>query len=114
MKSILLFLFTSCATFSNSRAQGLGQWFSQQATELKYYAEQIEAYQVYIGYLEKGYRIAREGLTAIRDFKKGEFSLHQVFFQSLGEVNPEIASYAKIADILSGLLEIIQNFKRSF
>jgi hypothetical protein len=107
MKSIFLILFTSCATWSGSSAQGLASWFSQQATELEYYADQIAAYEVCAGYLEKGYRIADEGLTAISQFKRGEFSLHQAFFESLENINPAIAGYAKEADIMRYQLAII-------
>ena len=78
---------------------------------MKYYEQQIAYLDVYIGYLEKGYKIARQGLTAISDIKKGEFSLHQAFFSSLVRVNPAIAKYAPIGDIISMQLSIASNFK---
>ena len=57
---------------------------------------QLAALKGYIITAEKGYQIAKEGVYLIRDIKSGEFFLHQVFFQSLKNVddgvwqNPEL------------------------
>jgi hypothetical protein len=59
-----------------SQGQFLGGFFSQKQTELKYYLQQIAALKLYAGFLEKGYSIAREGLTVIAEIKNGEFNLH--------------------------------------
>ena len=73
--------------------------------------KQIAQLEIYIVQLEKGYKIAREGLTTISGIKKGEFSLHSVFFSSLKTVNPAIAKYSKIAEILSDQASIVHLFK---
>ena len=52
-------------------AQGLSEWFNQKATQKKYLLQQIAALQVYIGYLQKGYSIAKTGLTTIGNIKNG-------------------------------------------
>lgn len=89
------------------KAQGIGEWFNQKQTQTKYLIKQIVALQVYIRYLEKGYRITRDGLNLIGDLKNGEFNLHKSYFSSLKTVNPNIMKYPKIAAILSMQMGII-------
>ena len=91
----------------NSYAQGLGEWVNQKKTQTKYLVDQIVALQVYISYLEKGYRISKDGLSLTRDIKEGEFNLHKNYFNSLKTVNPHIMKYPKIAGILSMLMGIL-------
>jgi hypothetical protein len=98
---------------NGSQGQFLGGFFSLKQTELKYYLQQILALKVYAGYLEKGYRIAREGLTTIAEIKNGEFNLHQVFFNSLKTVNPALAKYSKIEEIISCQLSSMRSFKKA-
>jgi hypothetical protein len=105
-------LCTSCALFSSVRAQGLSNIFSQKSSDLKSLAKQIALLQLYIGWVEKGYKIAQEGLTSIGEIKNGEFNLHSIFFSSLSIVNPEIKKYSKVAIIISDQFFIIQNFKK--
>jgi|SRR5580693_7000674 hypothetical protein len=73
--------------------------------------KQIAKLEIYIIDLEKGYKIAREGLTTIGEIKKGEFNLHSLFFSSLQSVNPSVAKYSKISVIISDQLSIISSFK---
>ena len=49
--------------------------------------QQVAALQGYIGVVEKGYRIAEEGVHLVGDIKSGEFGLHRVFFGSLERVD---------------------------
>jgi len=94
------------------QAQGLSNFFSQKEADIKYMLNQIAALQAYIGYAEKGYSIAQQGLTFIGDLKKGEFDLHSAFFNSLKAVNPTIANYSKVIDIISYQESIIKDFKK--
>ena len=52
----MLFAIISTGT----RAQTFAEWFRQSATQKKYLLQQIAALQVYIGYVQKGYSIAKE------------------------------------------------------
>src|SRR5450432_3474083 len=86
--------------------QGLGNIFNQKAADLKSMGKQIALLQLYIGWIEKGYSIARSGLTLIGDIKQGEFNLHSIFFGSLNSVNPSIRKYAKVASIVTTVQSI--------
>lgn len=98
-KIIVIALLLSVVTSGN--AQTFAEWFNQKATQRKYLIQQIAALQVYIGYVSKGYSIAKKGLNNIQDIKHGDFNLHSSYFTSLVTVNPKIKRYAKVADIIA-------------
>ena len=89
-------------------AQTFAEWFRQKATQKKYLIQQIAALQVYIGYVSKGYSIAKKGLNTIQDIKHGDFDLHKNYFSSLASVNPRIKRYTRVADIISLEINIVR------
>ena len=101
MKKIVLFLLLAGFINGNIYAQA-----KQREALLK----QIAALQIYIGYAQKGYSVAKKGLNAIGDFKRGEFNLHSDYFNSLKTVNPKIKKYARIAEIISLQVKIIKSY----
>jgi len=110
-KLLILFLLGMLAT--TTQAQTFAEWFKQKKTQKKYLVQQIAALKVYIGYAQKGYSIAKEGLNAIGDFKRGEFNLHTGYFNSLKSVNPKIKQYVKVADIMAMEVTIMQGYGRT-
>lgn len=100
MKTVML-LILLVAFCNRSTAQGLGEWFNQKKTQTKYLIQQVAALNVYIKYLEKGYDIAKKGLSTIADLKKGEFDLHTDYFSSLKNVSPVVQHYTKVAATIS-------------
>lgn len=92
--AITLVLFTLKAN-----AQIWDELFNQKQTQTKYLLEQIAALKVYIGHIQKTYRIAKDGLDFISKATKGEFDLHDDFFASLKSINPEVAKYPKVQQI---------------
>ena len=110
-KSLILFMLGMLAT--TTQAQTFAEWFRQKKTQKQYLIGQIAALQVYIGYAQKGYSIAKEGLNTIGDFKRGEFNLHTGYFNSLKSVNPKIKQYVKVADIMAMQVTIIQSYGRT-
>ena len=83
----------------------------QQQKQIQRLLEQIVANKLYIGYLEKGYKIVHSGLQTIQGIKKGDFNLHFDFFDSLQKVNPKIKTYGRVAEIISFQLQIIKRSK---
>jgi hypothetical protein len=69
---------------------------------------------MYLGYVQKGYSIARKGLTTIGNIKKGDFDLHKEFFTSFKSVNPTIRNYTKVADIIAFQVRIVQTYKQTY
>lgn len=83
-----------------------------QNNQIKLYVQQIAANKVYLEYLQKGYKIARQGLTFIGNVKNGHFTLDKDFFLSLESINPKIKNYSRIAEIVNYGLAISSDFKR--
>lgn len=83
-----------------AKAQTFDEFFKQKETQRKYLAEQIAAFQLYLGYVKKGITITNNGLNLVHDLKNGEFNLHSDYFSSLKNVNPKIKQYARVADII--------------
>lgn len=80
---------------------------------IKLYLQQIAANQVYIEYLQKGYRIAKNGLTTISNIKSGHWSLDKDFFAGLKGINPKVRNYTKAADIITLSIKITRQYKVS-
>lgn len=104
---IFIIIILVLGSIIDLQAQNFNEWFNQKKTQTKYLVDQIVALQVYISYLEKGYRISKDGLNLIGDIKEGEFNLHKNYFNSLKTVNPHIMKYPKIAGILSMQMGIL-------
>jgi len=114
MKKMLLFLLIFVSMAGSLKAQTLAEWFQQKKTQKKYLLQQIAALQIYIGYVQKGYQIAKEGLTTIGGFTRGEFNLHADYFNSLKVANPEIKHYTKVAEIIGLQVKIVQNYNSTY
>jgi hypothetical protein len=93
---LILIVFTGIT----GESQGLSDVFSQKSADLKSMGKQLALLQLYIGWIEKGYGIARSGLTFIGEMKQGELNLHTLFFKSLASINPAIRRTAKVASII--------------
>jgi hypothetical protein len=113
MKKLIIAVAASTFCVNLLTAQTTEEWFNQKSTQKKYLLQQIAALQVYIGYAKKGYTIVSGGLHTIRDIKKGDLDIHDTFFNSLKAVNPKIARYQKVADIISYQLRIIKQVKET-
>ena len=107
----MIFLIALLANSCWLSAQNSDEWFHQKKTQIKYLLQQIAANEVYIEYLQKGYKIAESGLHTINDIKHGDFNLHNDFFNSLKNVNPKIKGLAKLAAIISLQLQIVKESK---
>lgn len=87
--------------------------FCQAQNQIKLYIQQIAANAVYIEYLQKGYKIVRNGLNTIGNIKDGHFSLDKDFFSQLENINPKVRHYAKVADIIALSIQIIKRYKKA-
>jgi hypothetical protein len=62
--------------------------------------QQIAALKALIGATEKGYQVARQGLTRVREIRQGEFDLHSVYFGSLWVVDTGVRQLPVVAAVL--------------
>lgn len=101
MKILLIIIITSTISVSAN-------------AQKKSMIQQIAALQVYIGYLQKGYSIAKKGLNVISDLKKGELNLHNDYFNSLKAVNPKIRNSEKVAGCITLQIQILNVFNNAY
>ena len=92
------------------RSQSFAEWFEQNSTRLKYYAQQIAALQVYYNQLEKGYSICNVGLEVIGGSKQGEYDLHNGYYASMGQINSVLRQLGEVAEITGLQVAIIHRF----
>jgi hypothetical protein len=110
-----LIMIVTCLIISLSgKTQTWDEWFRQKKTQRKYLLEQIAKLQIYLGYVKKGYDIARDGLVLIGDIKNADFSIHRIFFGRLKTVNPAIRRYGKVAEIIVMQSKMISKYKSQF
>jgi hypothetical protein len=108
---VFIGLFLICQFCYGQNAQEI---FNQKKTLIKYLSQQVAALQVYIGYARQGYSIAKDGLNMIGDIKKGDFNLHNNYFNSLKQIKPAVATYSRIADIISFNVQIMKGYKAAY
>ena len=104
----ILLMLCSILCMSSAKSQTWDEWFRQKKTKLKYIAQQIAAFEVYAGYLKKGYEIVDKGWNTVNDIKHGDFDLHNNYFTSLKLVNSSIGDYDKVDGITNLQLQILQ------
>jgi hypothetical protein len=107
---IVLFLLTGYQL----QAQILKEFFLQKKTQIEYLVQQIAALQVYMSYVERGYKITKEGLTTIGNLKDGEFGLHDAYYNSLKNISPVVAHDVRIAEIIAFQVAIVKQYKNCF
>jgi len=73
---------------------------SAQAKQERVMLQQIVLLKTYGGYLQKGFRIAKDGLSFIGRMKSGELNLHTLFFEGLQLVNPRLRDYENVHVII--------------
>jgi hypothetical protein len=95
-------------------AAGITGEIQAQAKQQRVLLQQIAALQVYIGYAQRGYAVAKKGLNAIGDFKNAEVRLHADYLGALTKVNPKIKKYARVAEIMVLELKIIKTCQRLY
>jgi hypothetical protein len=103
--------FLLCAfSLQLAKAQTFAEWFSQKKTQIKYLTQQIAALNVCETSLRQGYNMMKSEWGAIGSFKNGEFGLHQDYYNSLSQVNPQVKNSTDLTTIQSEQQSIIRQF----
>lgn len=87
---------------------------SQEATQLILNYEKLKQLEEILDNMYKGYKILTKGYNRIKDIAEGNYSLHQVFLDGLFAVNPSVAKYKRIPDIIRYQSMLIDEYKRAF
>ncbi|MEO6520983.1 MAG: TerB family tellurite resistance protein [Mucilaginibacter sp.] len=76
--------------------------------------EKLTQFKAILSDMRQGYTILTQGYGQVKDLAQGNFSLHQVFLDGLLKVNPEVAKYARVADIIADEASILSEYKRAY
>ena len=90
MKYLIIIIFCSM-NIAVLQAQTFSEWFRQKKTQEKYLIQQIAGLKVYAGYMKKGYEVFNKGSKTISKIKKGDFKMHDVFFNDKIKLNPKLS-----------------------
>lgn len=112
MKKLIIILIVLLSTVSMAQAQKMKAWVNQKKTQIEYLILQIAAKKVYLEQVKNGYKIAQEGLGIISSFKRGEFNLHDLFFQSLKNVNPAVKGYLRVEETIELQRKILLGYNQ--
>ena len=87
---------------------------AQEAAQLILNVEKLKQLEEILDNMYKGYKILSTGYSRIKDIAEGNFNLHQVFLDGLFAVNPSVAKYQRIPDIIRYQSMLIREYKRAF
>lgn len=85
-----------------------------EVTQLLLNVEKLAQFKQILKDMKKGYDLVSKGYGTIRDISEGNFSLHRAFLDGLWLVNPEIARYRKVADIIRFQAGIFSQYKSAY
>jgi regulatory protein YycH of two-component signal transduction system YycFG len=87
---------------------------AQEAAQLLLNYEKLKQLEEILDNMYKGYKILTTGYNRIKDIAEGNFTLHQIFLDGLYAVNPSVAKYRRIPDIIRYQSWLIKEYKRAF
>lgn len=95
-------------------AFGSGYAQTQEATQLILNYEKLKQLEEILDNMYKGYKILTQGYNRIKDIAEGNFELHQVFLDGLFAVNPSVAKYKRILDIIKYQSLLMKEYRKAF
>jgi hypothetical protein len=87
---------------------------SAEVTQLLLNIEKLAQLKQILSDMKKGYDIVSKGYNTVRDISKGNFNLHDQFLNGLLLVNPNLAKYRKVADIITYQQQLLKEYKSAF
>src|SRR5580692_1381510 len=110
MKRLAIILIAGAWYVNHASAQGTGGFFNQQSSKEKLMLTQIAELDIYGNTLKTGYNITEKGLNTAGELKNGTFNLHNVYYTSLQQVSPAVASNPKGKGITDMQQKIVSLF----
>ncbi len=110
LKIFLLSFLLSALSFQPSHAQSFADWFEQGKTLIKNLEQQVAALNACETGIRQGYSIFKTEWGSVSNFKNAEFGLHQGYYNSLSQVNPNIRNATDITTIEAQQQSIISQF----
>ena len=87
---------------------------TQEAAQLLLNYEKLKQLEEILDNMYKGYKILTTGYNRIKDIAEGNYALHQVFLDGLFAVNPSVAKYKRISQIIRYQSLLMKEYRRAF
>jgi hypothetical protein len=86
---------------------------TQEATQLILNYEKLKQLEEILDNMYKGYKILSQGYNRIKDIAEGNYNIHQVFLDGLFAINPSVAKYKRIPDIIRYQQLLMKEYRRA-
>lgn len=110
IKGIFCFILLAFSFVPSQAQVSTGQDMQQ----LLYDIEKLTQFKAILSDMQQGYTILTQGYQQVKDLARGNFNLHSVFLDGLMAVNPEVAKYARVADIVADEAHILSEYKQAY
>jgi DNA repair ATPase RecN len=100
-----------CLTFT-MRPEAFSQ--TQEAAQLLLNYEKLKQLEEILDNMYKGYKVLSQGYNRVKNIAEGNYSLHQVFLDGLFAINPAVAKYRRIPDIIRYQQLLMKEYRRAF
>jgi hypothetical protein len=87
---------------------------TQEATQLLLNYEKLKQLEEILDNMYKGYKILTQGYNRVKDIAEGNYTLQEVFLDGLFAVNPSVAKYKRIPDIIRYQSLLMKEYRRAF
>lgn len=108
IKKVIIFTCLSLVLVQGAICQ------TQEATQLLLNYEKLKQLEDILDNMYKGYKILSQGYNRIKDIAEGNYNLHQVFLDGLFAINPSVAKYKRIPDIIRYQQLLMKEYRRAF
>lgn len=108
MKRLTTFIALSMLvilTNTGVKAQG------QELQQLLLNIEKLTQLKSILSDMKTGYQIYQQGYGMVSNLSKGNFNLHQTFYNGLLQVSPAVRKYGRIAEIAAMQAKLISEYK---
>jgi hypothetical protein len=86
---------------------------TQEATQLILNYEKLKQLEEILDNMYKGYKILSQGYNRIKDIAEGNYNIHQVFLDGLFAINPSVAKYKRIPEIIRYQQLLMKEYRRA-
>lgn len=108
MKNTIVFMLIAMLLGHSAHAQ------TDEAAQLLLNYEKLKQLEEILDNMYKGYKTLTTGYNRIKDIAEGNYKLHEIFLDGLFAVNPSVAKYKRIPDIIRYQKLLIKEYRGAF
>ena len=94
--------------------RGLSHAQTDEAAQLLLNYEKLKQLEEILDNMYKGYKTLTTGYNRIKDIAEGNYELHEVFLDGLFAVNPSVAKYKRIPEIIRYQKLLMNEYRGAF